>query len=100
MKKKIVDLNEVDLLIVKTILNKYIPNVTIKVFGSRAKNTAKKFSDLDIAIMGNSPISRETMTFLHDDFRDSDLPIKVDVVDYSLLDSLFKKIIDTDGILI
>ena len=37
--------------LVKTILHRYLPKYTLLwVFGSRAKGTSKKFSDLDIAI--------------------------------------------------
>lgn len=91
MKK--VDLNIQELSIVKGILNNYPGTV---IFGSRIKGTSRKFSDLDVCI--KDPITDYEFVMLQETFSESDLPFKVDLVDYSKVDNDFKKIIDSEGI--
>jgi len=55
--------------------------------------TAKKFSDLDIAIIGQEPQPAWVQADLEEAFRESDLPFKVDVVDWAAASPSFKKII-------
>lgn len=50
------------------------------IFGSRAKGTAKLYSDLDIALVAKEPISLEALSLLEEDFTESELPFKVDIV--------------------
>ena len=51
--------------IVQNILQKYVPDCEVWAFGSRATNSAKKYSDLDLAIIGNQPISAQKMADLN-----------------------------------
>ena len=60
------------------------------VFGSRAENKQKPFSDLDLAIDAKNPLSYSILVDLKNDFEDSDLPYKVDVVDWHLIDEAFQ----------
>ncbi len=53
------------------------------VFGSRASNNAKPFSDLDICYRGK--ISRDLLLKMKSDFYESNLPYKVDLVAYNKL---------------
>jgi len=62
------------------------------VFGSRASGTAGKFSDYDIGILGKTPLSFETLALINEALEDSDLPFRVDVVDFSLVSPGFKKV--------
>lgn len=87
-----------DLKTVKAILARYVPKFTVLVFGSRVKNTAKKFSDLDLAIITDRPLDVPTYTDLKEAFSHSDLPFKVDLVDWSLISEDFKKIIQEQSI--
>ena len=61
------------------------------IFGSRATGKARKFSDYDIGIEGKKPIAWETMALVKEMFEESDLPFKVDLVDFSLVSDKFRE---------
>lgn len=54
--------------------------VTVFVFGSRSKNTHKKYSDLDLWVESNPVLTAQEIAELHDKFEESDLAIQVDIV--------------------
>lgn len=89
---KTIQLEPRHLVIVKDILKTF--EVIAYVFGSRAKNTAKPLSDLDLCVKDN--YDKSTIRKLQDAFEDSDLPFKVDVVVWSELSDGFKKQIEAD----
>ena len=76
-----------------TIINKYIDTSKHKVFvfGSRATNTASKYSDYDIGIEG-SKLPPEVIFNLEAEFENSDFPYNVDLVEFKDLSDSFKKI--------
>lgn len=78
--------------IVKEILKKY--EINVYVFGSRAKNSAKPLSDLDLCLKEN--YDKSTVRKLQDAFEESDLPFKVDIVVWSELSDGFKNHIEND----
>ena len=82
--------------IVKNILNQHLPgNTKVWVFGSRLKETTKKYADLDLAIdISGKPISFELLASLLEDFEASALPYKVDVVDLNTISTNFRQIIE------
>ena len=80
-----------DLQIIRDILIDY-KNVCI--FGSRAKGTYEKFSDLDICF--KQDISDYEYEILKEKFENSDLPITVDIIQYNKVSDSFKKIIDKE----
>lgn len=84
--------------LVKRILNERVPGVRAWAFGSRAKGTAQKFSDLDLAIAAELPVGFHTLALLEEDLADSDLPMKVDVVDLLSLSPAFRAIVERDGV--
>jgi uncharacterized protein len=79
--------------IVKEILRKHVPNRQVVVFGSRVKSKAKQFSDLDLCIMGTEPLASETLDNLREAFAESDLPIRVDLVEWASIGPEFREII-------
>jgi predicted nucleotidyltransferase len=88
-----IDLSADDLQIIKAILSKYVPNCKIMIFGSRVNGYAKPYSDIDIAIEGSQEIVREIKTELQFAFEESDLPYRVDIVDWHGISNEFRKII-------
>ena len=84
--------------IVRDILQKHVPQYEVWAFGSRAKWTAKPYSDLDLAIITNKPLSLDITASLNEDFSESDLPWKVDVVDWATTSESFRKIIATNKV--
>ncbi len=87
------DVRSDHLQIIKTILDKHVPDYEVFVFGSRANGKAKNTSDLDLCIKGSVPVSLIKLAHLRDDFSESNLPYKVDVVDWVVLSDSFRKII-------
>lgn len=82
------------------ILRQLVPSCEVWAFGSRVKGTAKPFSDLDLVIMSQQPLSLALMASLHEAFSESDLPWKVDVVDCSTTSPEFRAVIEQQKICI
>jgi predicted nucleotidyltransferase len=81
--------------IVREILKRHVPDRAVWAFGSRVAGTAKDTSDLDLAIAGDQPLDFGTLASLRDDFSDSNLPYRVDVVDWATVSEPFRRIIET-----
>ena len=64
------------------------------VFGSRVKGNHKKFSDVDLCFVLEEPMKLSEIGGLSREFEDSNLPFKVDVVDYHSVSEEFQKVID------
>jgi uncharacterized protein len=71
-----------------------LPQSNIYVFGSRVLGTEKKYSDLDVAINNGSIISFLILSQLAEIFANSQIPYKIDIVDYQAVTDDFRKIID------
>ena len=78
---------------VRGILAQYVPDCEVVVFGSRANGKARKYSDLDLAIIGNHPLSLRRLAELRDALSESRLPIVVDVLDWHMLTAEFRKLV-------
>lgn len=89
-----IDISPEDLVMVKSILNTFLPGVPIWVFGSRTKGTARPFSDLDLVAITKEPLDIATYTDIKEAFSNSTLPFKVDLVDWSCISDDFRKIIE------
>ena len=88
------EVSAADLATVLEILHRHIPQRTVLAFGSRVTHTAKPFSDLDLAVLGDEPLTSRLLGSLHDDFDESDLPFKVDIVDWTDASPGFRKAIE------
>ena len=86
------------LAIVQAVLKKNVPQRIVWAFGSRVKGTAKPYSDLDLAVVGDTPLSWVELAGLADDFSNSDLPWKVDIVDWANTSEEFRQIISAGKI--
>jgi type I restriction enzyme, S subunit len=95
-----IDINPKDWAILKGILDTYVPEYEVWAFGSRAKWSAKEYSDLDLAIITNKTLDISRNADLTNAFQDSPLPWKVDIVDWSAADESFRKRIIKDRIII
>ncbi len=93
-----IDLDEKHLENIKKILNIYISDYEVRAFGSRVDGTSLKYSDLDLAIIGEKPLSLQLTEQLKDAFSHSDLPIMVDILEWNNLSDRFKKIIERTSI--
>lgn len=61
-------------------------------FGSRANGYNRQWSDYDVGVRGPSQINHRTMAKINLDLDESDLPIKVDVIDFSQTSARFEEI--------
>lgn len=93
-----VDLRPDHWAIVRSALRRHVPDREVLAFGSRATWTAKDYSDLDLAVLGEEPLSLRTASALDEALGDSDLPFKVDVVDWARIDGSFRAIIRRDAV--
>ncbi|MBM3301583.1 MAG: nucleotidyltransferase domain-containing protein [Deltaproteobacteria bacterium] len=88
-----IDVRPRHLEIIKAILKSHVPDVEVRAFGSRVTWTAKDHSDLDLAIVAEGPLDFRTKTLLEEAFEESDLPFRVDVVDWASVSEDFRRII-------
>lgn len=86
--------------IVRQILRQHVPQHTVWAFGSRAKRTARPLSDLDLAIITERPLPLSVHAALAEAFSESDLPYKVDVVDWATTSEAFRKRIEEDKVMV
>lgn len=70
-------------------------NGTYEIFayGSRTKQQARPYSDLDLLIKAQERLSIEQLYKIKDAFEFSDLPFRVDIQDWHTLSDSFKKAI-------
>jgi uncharacterized protein len=79
---------------VRSILHRYVPRSEVRVFGSRVNRTARHYSDLDLAVVGPGRLSADTLRHLQEAFEESDLPFRVDVLDWHAISPAFQKVIE------
>ncbi len=96
----LIDLRPDHLNIVRDLLRRHLPTHTVVAFGSRATWKAKDYSDLDLALMGDTPITIAKSSTLAEAFRESDLPFKVDLVDWEEIDEAFREIVRRDAVVL
>ena len=82
------------------ILHERVPCMEVWAFGSRARRSAKPYSDLDLALITSEPLSLEQLAGITEAFETSDLPIRVDVVDWASTSDAFRKIIERNRVVV
>ena len=88
------------LTMVRAILTTHVPTHEVWAFGSRVTGSAKEFSDLDLVVIGEKPLSIAVHANLVDDFSESDLPYKVDVIDWATTDTAFRQSIQRISVVV
>jgi uncharacterized protein len=78
---------------VRQILSTHVPEIEVRAFGSRVAGGAKPYSDLDLVFMGSKPLSPRKRALLEEAFSESNLPIRVDLVDWADASERFREII-------
>lgn len=86
--------------IVLDILKAFIPNITVWAFGSRIKGTHRQYSDLDLALISDNKIPLSVLIDLKEAFTQSDLDIKIDIIDFKDITPDFQKIIQQEHIVL
>lgn len=86
--------------VVQRILQTHVPQHEVWAFGSRVKGAAKPYSDLDLAIITQQPLPLNELGALQDAFAESDLPWRVDVVDWASTSASFRDIIKQNKVVV
>ena len=89
-----IDLSAEQLDLVKRILSEHVPLCEVRAFGSRIKQTAKGWSDLDLAVVGSARLEGHTLYDLKEAFEESVLPIQIDVLDWHAISPEFQAVIN------
>ncbi len=71
----------------------HVPGAEARVFGSRVDGTPKDYSDLDLALVGAAKLDTAVMESLREAFEESDLPYRVDIIDWHTISKEFQKVI-------
>lgn len=94
-----IDINPTHLETIQRILDEHVPDCEVRVFGSRAKWNASDYSDLDLAVVGDQPLEWRILSRLETAFEESDLPFRVDVLDWHDISGDFKEMIEKDYVI-
>ncbi len=85
------DLRDGELAILRSCLGTHLPSdARAFAFGSRVDGSARRYSDLDVALVWDRPLDFDTMAALAEALSESDLPFTVDLVDAALLAPAFR----------
>jgi len=88
-----IDLQPDHLALIQTILAQHVPHAEVRAFGSRITGTARDYSDLDLVVVGREKIDRKILHRLEEAFVESDLPFRVDVLDWHRISDSFRQVI-------
>ena len=88
-----IDVSDKHFEIILDILARFVPECEVRAFGSRCNGKAKKYSDLDLAIVGKEKIDSKKIIDIKEAFEESDLPYRIDVLDWNVISKNFRKII-------
>jgi predicted nucleotidyltransferase len=78
---------------VRDILLAHVPLCEVRAFGSRVGGVPKPYSDLDLAVLGLDKYPAHTLSNLKEAFAESDLPFRVDLLNWEEAPDGFKKTI-------
>ena len=78
---------------IRRILAEHLPGCEVRAFGSRVTGQAKSYSDLDLAVVGEAPIHWNDLGKLTEAFQASDLPFRVEVMDWNVAAPAFQAVI-------
>lgn len=95
-----IDLNPHDLEEVKRILRAIAPEYDVWAFGSRVDGTAKTYSDLDLAVITERPLPFSLKADLKEAFDESDLAIRVDIIDWASARENFRAVIERKKVVV
>ncbi len=82
---------------VLALLSNYLPECEVRVFGSRFSGTAKPYSDLDLAVVGQNRLDWRILAELKEAFQESELPFRIDLLDWNAISDEFRTVIEKSG---
>jgi uncharacterized protein len=67
-------------------------------FGSRARDDARRTSDIDLAFTSPQPVPLDELALIREAFEESRIPFHVDLLDYATAPAQLRAVIDKEGI--
>ncbi len=83
--------------IINAILKTHVPSAEVRLFGSRHRGSARPWSDLDLIIIEQKALDIGILAHLASDFEDSELPYRVDLLDWHCISNEFRQQIEKHG---
>ena len=90
---EMINVTESQMQIILRILDRYVPDSQVWAFGSRVKGNFKSYSDLDLVVISEDKMSITEFGELIEAFQESDLPFRVDVLDWHAISLEFRQVI-------
>lgn len=81
------------------LISALIPEAKIYLYGSRARGTNSQWSDIDIALNAGKVLPQLSIGELNDIMIASNLPYKVDIVDFNAISDTMRNIIDQEKVI-
>ena len=91
-----IDLAPAQLEVIRRILRESLPDCEVLAYGSRVEGGARRYSDLDLAVRGETV----QLAAARDAFSASDLPILVDLVDWRDMPPGLREHVSATGIIL
>lgn len=87
---------------VRALLRQHVPQAEVWAYGSRVGGTGHEASDLDLVVRNPSGQAEETpgLSDLKKAFVESDLPIRVDVMDWARIPESFRREIAREHVVV
>lgn len=95
-----IDITPTDMETVRQILRQQVPELQVRAFGSRISWTARATSDLDLVLMTTEPLDILRMAELREAFTQSNLPYRVDLVDWATTSERFRREIQRNDVIL
>lgn len=91
-----INVTEHELSIILAIIEEYVPDCEVRAFGSRVKGKIKAYSDLDLAIVGESKLDKNMIFDMKEIFQESELTFRIDLLDWHTVSPEFQKVIEVE----
>ena len=88
-----INISPQELAIVRQLIDGAFPDVEVRLFGSRHKGIVKPYSDLDIVLVGEQKLDWLEVSRLREAFAESELPYRVDLLDWFAISPAFQQVI-------
>jgi predicted nucleotidyltransferase len=73
-------------------------SVTVYLFGSRARGTARRASDVDIAVEAHRPLPPGVLARLRDTLEESTVPYRVEILDLASAGDALRRRVKQEGV--
>lgn len=82
---------------VELVLGRLLPETEVRLVGSRTRRGAKRQADIDLLVMRPKPLSLRERAILNTAFEESDIPFRVDVLEWECLTPSFRRHLTEGG---